>query len=126
MEAGWLLFDGECAPCTRVARWLSPLLSRRNFRIAALQEEWVGARLGLTGEALLSEMRVLTDAGRSIGGADAVVFLAGKFWWSWPLVAFAWIPGGTSVLRFAYRWIASHRGCGSTVCPSGQGASRRG
>ena len=28
---GWLFFDADCKFCTRIARWLVPILERRNL-----------------------------------------------------------------------------------------------
>ena len=54
--------------------------------------------------------------GRQIGGADALVFLAGEVWWAWPLFGVAKLPGMIGVLRRVYRWIARHRECASGSC----------
>ncbi len=33
---GWLFFDAQCGFCTRIARWLAPVLQRRGFAVAPL------------------------------------------------------------------------------------------
>jgi len=45
---GWLFFDADCKFCTRIARWLAPILERRNLGVAPLQDPRVSALLGLT------------------------------------------------------------------------------
>jgi len=56
---GWLFFDAECKFCTRIARWLAPILEEarkwpwRRCRIRA----W-GLLLGLSREELMREMQV--------------------------------------------------------------------
>ncbi|HMI51134.1 MAG TPA: DCC1-like thiol-disulfide oxidoreductase family protein [Candidatus Saccharimonadales bacterium] len=114
---GWLFFDADCAFCTSVARWLAPILRRRGFALAPLQDPRVGELLGLTREELLREMRLLLGDGRQFGGADAAVALARKIWWARPLVWISKIPGMMSVLRAGYRSVAAHRSCKSDRCP---------
>ena len=64
---GWLFFDAECAFCTRIARWLAPILERRGLAVAPLQDPRVGALLGMSREELLREIRLLLSDGGSLG-----------------------------------------------------------
>jgi hypothetical protein len=43
---GWLFFDADCGFCTRIASWVAPILERRGFAVAPLQDVRVGALLG--------------------------------------------------------------------------------
>jgi len=113
---GWLFFDGNCAFCTSVARWSGRLLGPRGYGVAPLQDPRVQELLALPRDQLLSEMRVLTQDGRQIGGADALVFLARELWWAWPFYGMAQIPGVLRLLRMGYGWIARHRECTSGIC----------
>jgi|SRR4029077_5376633 len=113
---GWLFFDVECGFCTRIARWLAPILKRRGLGVAPLQDPRVGALLGLNRAELLSELRFLLSDGRSFGGARAVVAVAGEIGWARPLVWIAASPGMMRLLDASYRWIASKRGCVSQTC----------
>jgi predicted DCC family thiol-disulfide oxidoreductase YuxK len=113
---GWLFFDAECGFCTRIARWLAPILRRRGIGLAPLQDARVGALLGLRPEELMREMRVLLGDGRQFGGADACVALAGKIWWGQPLVWVAKIPGMKSFLRLVYGVMAKRRSCAAVGC----------
>src|SRR2546428_11545596 len=70
---GWLFFDAECKFCTRIARWLAPILERRGIALAPLQDPRVGALLGLSREELMREMQFLLSDGSRFGGADAAV-----------------------------------------------------
>ena len=47
---GWLFFDAECRFCTRIARWLSPVLRHRGLGVAPLQDPRVSALLGMPGQ----------------------------------------------------------------------------
>ncbi len=115
---GWLFFDAECGFCTRIARWLAPILKRRGLAIAPLQDPRVVALLGLPQDELLREMRFLLSDGSPSGemtaGADAAVALAREIWWAGPLVWAAKIPGVMNGLRASYRWFAANRNCAAT------------
>ncbi|HTZ49590.1 MAG TPA: DUF393 domain-containing protein [Verrucomicrobiae bacterium] len=115
---GFLFFDADCAFCTQTARWLAPILARRGFAVAPLQDPRVSALLGLSQEELLRELRFLLSNGTQYGGADAVLAIARQIWWAQPLVWLARIPGVTPLLRSGYRWVAARRSCAArnTAC----------
>ena len=110
---GWLFFDAECEFCTRVARWLAPILARRGFALAPLQDPRVGALLGMPRQELLRELRFLHSDGTQYGGADAVIAVAREIVWARPLVWLARVPGVMPLLDSGYRWVASQRNCGA-------------
>jgi len=113
---GWLFFDAECRFCTRLARWISPILERRGMAVAPLQDPRVGALLGIGRNDLLRELRFLLSDGSQYGGADAVVAVAREIWWGRPLVWFSKIPGAMSLLHAGYRWVAVQRSCAAAHC----------
>lgn len=115
---GWLFFDAECAFCTRIARWLAPILKRRGLAVAPLQDPRVGALLGMTSDELLREIRLLLSDGRQYGGAEAAVALAREIWWARPLVWFASLPGMMEFLRRGYARAAAKRNCAALRCES--------
>ena len=115
---GWLFFDAECKFCTRIARWLAPILERRGMALAPLQDPRVGALLGLPHEELMREMQFLLSDGTRYGGAAAAVALARQIWWGRPLVWLSRIPGMMEVLRKGYRWVAASRSCAAVSCPT--------
>src|SRR5438552_7894099 len=80
-QTGWILYDGECRYCIAAAKRFDRLFRRRGFTFIPLQTPWVQKRLGLHPGAPLEEMRVLTRDNQDLGGANAVIFLAGKVWW---------------------------------------------
>src|SRR5579862_6118349 len=108
---GWLFFDAECKFCTRMARWIAPILQRRGMAVAPLQDPRVGELLGLAREALLHELRFLGPDGAHYGGADAVVGVAREIWWGRPLVWFSELPGAMPLLHAGYSWVAASRNC---------------
>jgi predicted DCC family thiol-disulfide oxidoreductase YuxK len=118
--AGWVVYDGACGVCAGLARRFRPLLERRGFALVPIQSPWMSSRLrfsySIPLENLLDEMRVLTADGRALGGADAVLFLAGRIWWALPLAALGTIPPFRALLRRTYRWFAARRHRFSSAC----------
>jgi predicted DCC family thiol-disulfide oxidoreductase YuxK len=113
---GWLFFDAECGFCTRIARWLAPILEKRSLAVAPLQNPRVAVLLGLTRAELLREMRFLLSDGTQYGGGDAIVAVAREIWWARPLVWLSDVPGALTLLRRGYRWIATRRHCSAAGC----------
>src|SRR5260370_32310249 len=115
-ERGWICFDRDCTICTSLARRFRRTFEKRGFGLAALQDPRVAALLALPPDQLLREMRVVTSEGQIHGGAEAIVFLAGKVWWTWPLFVTAQLPGVPRFLVIGYLEFADHRTCASGIC----------
>lgn len=113
---GWLFYDAECRFCTRTARWLAPILRRRNLGVAPLQDPRVGALLGMSRRELLKELRFLLSDGTHSGGASAVLAVAREIWWAAPLVWLSSLPAAMPLFDAGYKWIASRRGCVHQTC----------
>jgi predicted DCC family thiol-disulfide oxidoreductase YuxK len=118
---GWVLYDGACPICCRLARLAENPCTRRGFDLAPLQAPWVRECLGESGPDLLTALRVITPAGDSYAGADAILFLARRIWWTSPVAFLAKLPGVTPLLRRAYDFCAERRCRG--VCNAGHGVS---
>jgi predicted DCC family thiol-disulfide oxidoreductase YuxK len=116
---GWLFFDAKCEFCTHIARWLAPILARRGFALAPLQDPRVGALLGMARQELLRELRFLLQDGTQYGGADAVLAVAREIWWAYPVVCASKLPGMMKLLHAGYRSVAAQRSCSarSAGCP---------
>ena len=54
--------------------------------------------------------------GRSWAERDALVAIARRIWWGWPLFLFAKIPGVLPLLRSVYVEVAARRNCIGGVC----------
>jgi predicted DCC family thiol-disulfide oxidoreductase YuxK len=123
---GLVFFDRDCRVCTSLARRFRRTLARRGFGLAALQDPRAADLLNLPPAELLREMRVATADGCVIGGAAAIVYLARRVWWAWPIYGAAQFPGAMSVLNAGYRWFADHRSCASGTCSisSREGSTR--
>jgi predicted DCC family thiol-disulfide oxidoreductase YuxK len=106
-----VLYDGECPLCTGSARRFEGVLRRRGFELATLQSRE-------NSPIPPSEMRVLTPDGRAHGGAAALVQIARRVWWAWPLFAVAQIPGVMRLFNLGYRWLARNRKKLSALVPA--------
>jgi predicted DCC family thiol-disulfide oxidoreductase YuxK len=113
---GWLFFDAECGFCSRLARWVAPILARRGFAVAPLQDPRVSTLLGMPRHELLRELRFLLSNGTHYGGANAVIAMAHEVKWARPLVWLTKIPGTVDLLNVCYRWIARRRSCPAVGC----------
>jgi predicted DCC family thiol-disulfide oxidoreductase YuxK len=118
-ENGWVFFDRECEICTRLAHRFRGALARRGFGLAALQDPRAASLLSIPPEDMLREMRVLTTEGALYGGANAILFLAGRIWWAWPVYVAGRLPGCGWLLDAGYRWFATHRRCSRQGCKQG-------
>jgi predicted DCC family thiol-disulfide oxidoreductase YuxK len=114
---GWVFYDGECSFCLNAVARFAPLLHRHHFNLAPLQAPWVRTRLGLKPDELLVEMKLLASDEQVFGGVDALLQIARRIWWAWPLFAFAQLPGAMFLLRTNYCWVAANRYCFSGKCP---------
>jgi predicted DCC family thiol-disulfide oxidoreductase YuxK len=123
---GIVFYDGECSICTRGARRLEPALARRRIALAPLQTADACVRLGIAEVDRLKEMRLQLADGTVFGGPSAVVEVARRIWWAWPLWAFSRLPGAMRLMRAAYDWVARHRGCANGVCRVKPGRRRAG
>src|SRR5262245_48939713 len=108
-------YDGDCRLCTAMARRFEGVLASRNIDVMPLQTTGAAALLGVSDDRLLEEMRLRLGDGRVFGGADAVVQIARRVWWAWPLWAITRAPGAMHPTRTLYRWIARHRRCANGV-----------
>ncbi|HEX4084859.1 MAG TPA: MBOAT family protein [Chthoniobacteraceae bacterium] len=100
---GRVFFDPDCPLCASLAARFRPILRSRRFSLLPA----LSGPLGVP----LREMLLLTPDGRIYGGADAILHIAGYFWWAFSLRLLAGIPGMRERLRSLYRWIAAHRRC---------------
>jgi len=119
----WVLYDNQCGFCSRWVRFWQPVLAKRDIGIAGLQEPWVIERLGLTGDELLHDIRLLTAENAVIPGANVYLQVTQQIWWAWPFYAVFSLPGLNQLMHLAYRWFARNRHRISHTCkleaPSG-------
>lgn len=113
---GWVLYDADCAFCTRLAHRLEKTLAKRGLWISPLGDPRTRPLVGLGPDDPLDEFKVLLRDGRIIGGADAAIWIAGRIGWTRPL---AWLArrGPLRLLaEKAYKVVAAARDCERGAC----------
>jgi predicted DCC family thiol-disulfide oxidoreductase YuxK len=118
-----VFYDAECEFCVNAARRFERILARRRFELVPLQVPGAAAEFGVPNDQLLAEMRLRLRDGRVFGGAAAVVEIARRIWWAWPLWALSRLPGALRPMHATYRWIARRRSCANGVCKTDARAS---
>jgi predicted DCC family thiol-disulfide oxidoreductase YuxK len=111
-----IYYDDECRFCRGMLQRFGRTLARRRFTFVPLQAPGASRVLGVPEEHLLDEMRVRLDDGAVCGGASAVMAIARRIWWAWPLWAMSRVPGTMPLLNAAYRWMARNRHCLTGAC----------
>lgn len=124
---GWVLYDDACGFCQRWVPFWESTLRRRGFAIAALQAPWVSRTLGVGGETLLSDLRLVLADGRQISGADVYRHVMRHIWWAYPFYLFSVAPFSRRAFDWGYRTFAANRyhisgACGLRPVRSGAGA----
>ena len=115
-ERGWVLYDGDCAFCTRWLRFWAPVFKRRGFEIDTLQADWAGEAFHMSREEIVGDIRMLTVSGQTYSGADVYLYMARRIWWAWPFGILFSLPGLRSLIWAGYRWFAANRYCVSGQC----------
>jgi predicted DCC family thiol-disulfide oxidoreductase YuxK len=111
-----VFYDADCKFCVNAARRFERVLVRHRFELVPLQVAGASAAFGVPEDQLLAEMRLRLHDGRMFGGAAAIVEIARRIWWAWPLWALSRLPGAMRPLHATYRWIAGHRTCANGAC----------
>ena len=106
---GCVLYDGSCGVCRRLVVPWTGTLRKHGFDVAPLQSEWVGTRLKLPKDELLSDVRLVLADGTHHQGADVYRYVFRRIWWATPLYLFSITPILRHVFDGLYRLIADHR-----------------
>ena len=106
---GVVLYDGQCGFCSRWVKYWAGMLGRRGFEIASLDEAWVAERIKMPHEELLTDVRLLTENGQLISGADVYLYVTRRIWWAWPFYAIFSLPGFNRLIHAGYRRFARNR-----------------
>jgi predicted DCC family thiol-disulfide oxidoreductase YuxK len=111
-----VFYDADCGFCVAAVTRVQHVLARRRFTLVPLQAADAQRRLGVDERHLLDELRLRMEDGRVFGGAEAVMQIARRIWWAWPLWALSRFPGAMRPMDAAYKWFARRRGCVSRSC----------
>lgn len=103
---GEVLYDADCAICSRGTTGRDSFFERRGFHWLPLQEPDAATRLGVSDVELRAEMKLRLADGRVIGGVEAWAVLFRLVWWLWPVGVLIGLPGsvhdardGSAVIR---------------------------
>jgi predicted DCC family thiol-disulfide oxidoreductase YuxK len=121
---GEIFYDGECPFCVSCVRRFERVLRRHRFSLLPLQSPGAASWLVVAPENLLDEMRLRLRDGQVLGGADALMEIARRIWWAWPLWAVSRLPGAMQLFRAAYRLFARNRACVGNACAIRRKASQ--
>ncbi|MBI1785744.1 DUF393 domain-containing protein [Candidatus Sumerlaeota bacterium] len=115
---GRLFYDDQCPMCVDLALRAKAKLTNPGIALVPINAPETNDLIPVSREELMGEMKLMTERGEIIGGADALVYLAPNLRWGWPIRAMARIPGGLSMMRASYRLIARNRyGLSKVVSP---------
>jgi predicted DCC family thiol-disulfide oxidoreductase YuxK len=104
------LYDGDCRICTREARRLARLARPGSVETRSFQEDGVlDAFPGITHDAAMKRIHVVTPAGAVYAGAEAIARVAMRVpivgWMAWVY----YVPGVRQLAEIAYRLVAKYR-----------------
>lgn len=99
-----IYFDGSCGMCSASAKRFERIVGSRGFKFAPFE-----------GEAP-DEMKLRTRDGRMLGGADALIYIARRIWWAWPVWVISLVPGARWLMRRLYSRVARNRHRISGAC----------
>ena len=109
-ERAWLLFDGDCGFCTRLADWVARRDQGRRLRVTAYQDAPSPPMTPELRAACAEALHAITPRGRVLRGGDATIFTLGavgrrglaRVLWQRPL---------RDVMGFGYKIVARMRSC---------------
>jgi predicted DCC family thiol-disulfide oxidoreductase YuxK len=105
-----LVFDGDCAFCTRSARFLERWVVRGGSTCVAPWQRLDLDRLGLTADQCMAAVQWVGEDGQVAQGhaAIAATLRAGHRVWR-PVGALLVAPGCSWLASRLYAWVAAHR-----------------
>ncbi len=106
----WLLFDGDCGFCTRVAGWVARRDRERRLRlrVVAYQEAPSPPMTPELRAACAEAVHAITRRGRVLRGGDATIFTLHELGWR-GLARLLWLPPLRDIVGFGYRIVARLR-----------------
>lgn len=124
LQPAWVLFDDSCGFCRRWVPFWETTLMKRGFRIAPLQEAWVGPALALPDDVLFDDLRLLLPGGACLAGANVYRYVMRRIWWAYPFYLLSTAPVLRGVFDWSYRTFAVNRYRISRSCrlPGGSSA----
>lgn len=105
-----VLYDGRCPFCTRQSQRLAKLARPGAVETVSFQEPGILARFpGLTYEACMKAMHLITPDGRVFRGAEAIVQALGtRRLFAWVATVY-YLPGLRQLFNAMYAFVAANR-----------------
>lgn len=104
----WLLYDGDCEFCTRLAAWVEGRNRGRRLRVVAYQEAPSPPLTPDLRRACAEALHAITPRGRVLRGGDATIFTLGALGWRGP-ARVLWLRPLRDVVGFGYGIVARNR-----------------
>ena len=108
----WLLFDGDCGFCTRLAAWVVRRDRGRRLRVVAYQEAPSPPMTPELRIACAEALHAITPRGRVLRGGDATIYTLGAIGWR-GLARVLWVRPLRDLVGLGYGLVAGMRGCDS-------------
>ena len=105
MDRAWLLFDGDCGFCTRVANWLVSRDRHERLRVVAYQEAPSPPMTPELQAACAEALHVITPQGRTLRGGDASIYTLGALGWR-ALARLLWLRPLRDLVGLGYGVVA--------------------
>ncbi len=115
----WLLFDGDCGFCARMAAWTRSRDARGRLRIVPAREAPSPPMTPALQEACARALHIVTPQGRALRGGDAVIYTLDALGWR-ALARTLWRRPLRNMVDIGYRFVAERRksgGCGLQTRP---------
>ena len=81
MDRAWMLFDGDCGFCSRLAGWVEERDHGRKLRVVPYQDAPSPPMTPGLREACGEALHAITPAGRVLRGGDAAIFTLHALGW---------------------------------------------
>ncbi|MXY36544.1 MAG: DUF393 domain-containing protein [Dehalococcoidia bacterium] len=107
-ERAWLLFDGDCEFCTRLAAWVEERDQGRKLRVVPYQEAPSPPMTPELRAACAEALHAVTPRGRVLRGGDATIFTLGAIGWRVP-ARVLWLRPLRDLVGFGYGIVARNR-----------------
>ena len=107
-EQAWLLFDGDCGFCTRLAAWVEERDRAGRLRVAAYQEAASPPMTPELREACAQALHAITPRGRVLRAGDATIFTLHALGWR-GLARVLWLRPLRDMVGFGYGIVARNR-----------------
>lgn len=107
-KRAWLLFDGDCGFCSRLAARVGEWDRAGRLRVVAYQEAPSPPMTPALREACAQALHAVTPRGQVLRGGDATIFTLGALGWR-GLARVLWLRPLRDVVGFGYGIVARNR-----------------